>query len=60
MRRRTYEQARPPMGRLNGTFDQLHAAGCIQAELEEHRQMFSLLQAATMGNICDGCPVCGT
>ncbi len=47
----------PPNGTLDGTFDQLQAAGCIQCELEQLRVLFIGLQSATRGNVCDGCPV---
>ena len=52
-------------GKLTGTFEQLHAAGCIQAggdykSVDEARsklgRLFSLLIIETSNNPCDGCP----
>lgn len=51
---------------LTGSFEELHAAGCIQTgadhftEVEPARarfgQMFTALMGVTGGQICDGCP----
>lgn len=54
-----------PVGRLLGTFEQLHAAGCIQTganmgtinEVEDRfLPLFTVLMIHTQGNMCDGCP----
>lgn len=54
------------VGRLNGSFSELHAAGCIQTgadscpelseAIKEFGTLFAMLQIATGGNVCDGCP----
>jgi hypothetical protein len=49
-----------PMGQLEGTFEQLMEAGCIQAENREMEPLFYALMAATNMNPCDGCPVWGS
>lgn len=56
-----------PHGTLDGTFEELHAAGCIQTGADSlddvdmakvvHGSIFELLRASTNGNICQGCPV---
>ena len=46
-----------PAGRLVATFDEMHEAGCIQAEFPGCRIMFSFLMIELDGNPCDGCPV---
>lgn len=43
-----------PQGALKGSRQQLLAAGCIQAEVDE--RYLSGLLVATGGNPCDGCP----
>ncbi len=48
-----------PTGRLEGTFEQLMEAGCIQAENREMEQLFYVLMMATAKNPCDGCPIWG-
>lgn len=48
-----------PIGRLEGTFEQLMEAGCIQAENREMEPIFYALMVATKKNPCDGCPVWG-
>lgn len=55
-----------PVGTLTGTFEELHAAGCIQTGADagytaaqakrEFGKLFVDLQIATRGNFCDGCP----
>jgi hypothetical protein len=46
-----------PVGRLNGTFEQLGEAGCIQAESPELMPLFTQLMLATALNPCAGCPI---
>lgn len=46
-----------PVGQLEGTFEQLMEAGCIQAENREMEPLFYALMVATAKNPCDGCPV---
>lgn len=46
-----------PEGRLTGTFDQLMAAGCLQAEVPGLLMIFRLLMVETSANPCAGCPV---
>jgi hypothetical protein len=48
---------KPPVGTLNGSFEQLHKAACLQAELREQELFFYALMSATGNNVCDGCPV---
>lgn len=46
-----------PVGSLLGNFDEMHEAGCLQAEVEGNRAAFIWLKTQLKGNICDGCPV---
>jgi len=56
-----------PLGILAGTFRELHEAGCIQTGADVNANvweaakdfgpLFEVLQKATYGNVCDGCPV---
>lgn len=64
--RRNQREVLVPSGKLNGTFEELFAAGCLQTgrdHLEDvekakemHSAMFFGLQSLTGGNICNGCP----
>ncbi len=55
-----------PVGQLVATFEQLHAAGCIQTLADVHEdvkvakehgnRMFVALMAVTNDNPCSGCP----
>lgn len=47
----------PPVGRLTGSFEDLQAAGCIQAEMESLRPIFVGLMDMTNCNPCNGCPI---
>ena len=57
------------VGRLNGTFEELHAAGCIQTGADVHPDladalknfgsMFLMLLGLCGNNPCDGCPNAG-
>lgn len=54
------------IGKLDGTFEELHAAGCIQTGADAYQDLgdavrsfgglLAMLQVATGGNVCDGCP----
>ena len=46
----------PPDGVLGGTFKELMAAGCIQAETVDMLPMFRALMIGTHKNPCNGCP----
>jgi hypothetical protein len=46
-----------PVGELQGNFEQLMEAGCIQAETPALEPMFLMLMPMTNNNPCDGCPV---
>jgi hypothetical protein len=49
----------PPTGTISADFDQLKADGCIQAETDSLRDLFSMLMSMSGRNPCDGCPVWG-
>lgn len=63
---RTSHERNQPSGVLHASFEQLHAAGCIQtgADVEKKVEaakprfepMFNALQVETHGNMCAGCP----
>lgn len=63
---RTSHERNQPSGVLHATFEQLHAAGCIQTGADRepnvqlakdrHERMFNALQVETHGNMCAGCP----
>lgn len=46
-----------PKGHLEGDFNQLMEAGCIQAPVPETEPLFHLLMRATACNPCAGCPL---
>lgn len=54
-----------PVGQLLGTFEELHAVGCIQTGADvgdlgqvraKFEPLFHALQLMTGHNVCDGCP----
>jgi hypothetical protein len=47
----------PPKGTLGDDFYALKDSGCIQAENDSLKSMFSVVMSMTLRNPCNGCPV---